>query len=157
MAHPPAADRSSRPTEASPGIPEPILLGMYRNIYATRRFELTCIEFYRQGLIRGYLHPYLGEEAVAAGAAMIAVGIVAGALMLIRGHRGFFVWAIPGALISAGVMMLADVGLDTRKERIAETEELIEAELASLDPIARAQVLKGVGERQMRSILPSQR
>ena len=68
MAHPPAADRSSRPTDASPGIPEPILLGMYRNIYATRRFELTCIEFYRQGLIRGYLHPYLGEEAVAAGA-----------------------------------------------------------------------------------------
>ena len=68
MAHPPAADRSSRPTDASPGIPESILLGMYRNIYATRRFELTCIEFYRQGLIRGYLHPYIGEEAVAAGA-----------------------------------------------------------------------------------------
>lgn len=99
---------------------------------------------------------YVGPQS-GAGAAMIAVGIVAGALMLIRGHRGFFVWAIPGALISAGVMMLADVGLDTRKERIAETEELIEAELASLDPIARAQVLKGVGERQMRSILPSQR
>lgn len=49
-------------------IPEPILLGIYRSIYATRRFELTCIELYRQGHIRGYLHPYLGEEAVAAGA-----------------------------------------------------------------------------------------
>jgi TPP-dependent pyruvate/acetoin dehydrogenase alpha subunit len=41
---------------------------MYRNVYATRRFELKCIELYRLGLIRGYLHPYLGEEAVAAGA-----------------------------------------------------------------------------------------
>jgi acetoin:2,6-dichlorophenolindophenol oxidoreductase subunit alpha len=40
---------------------------IYRNIYATRRFELTCIELYRQGFIRGYLHPYLGEEAIAAG------------------------------------------------------------------------------------------
>jgi TPP-dependent pyruvate/acetoin dehydrogenase alpha subunit len=49
-------------------IPEAVLLGMYRNIYATRRFELRCIELYRQGHIRGYLHPYLGEEAVAAGA-----------------------------------------------------------------------------------------
>ena len=41
---------------------------MYRNIYATRQFELACIRYYRQGLIRGYLHPYIGEEAVAAGA-----------------------------------------------------------------------------------------
>jgi hypothetical protein len=89
-----------------------------------------------------------------AGAAMIAVGLVAGALMLLRGRRGFFVWAIPGALIGAGVMMLADVGLDTRKERIAETEEFIAAELSSLDPIARAQVLKGLSERQVRSIMP---
>jgi len=45
-----------------------LLLGMYYNLYATRQFELKCIELYRQGLIRGYLHPYLGEEAVAAGA-----------------------------------------------------------------------------------------
>jgi len=45
-----------------------LLLHIYRNIYATRRFELRCIELYRQGLIRGYLHPYLGEEAIAAGA-----------------------------------------------------------------------------------------
>ncbi|MCU0560578.1 MAG: thiamine pyrophosphate-dependent dehydrogenase E1 component subunit alpha [Desulfobacterales bacterium] len=49
-------------------IPEAVALEIYRNIYATRRFELRCIELYRQGRIRGYLHPYLGEEAVAAGA-----------------------------------------------------------------------------------------
>ncbi len=49
-------------------VDEKILFEMYRNIYATRQFELNCIELYRQGLIRGYLHPYLGEEAIAAGA-----------------------------------------------------------------------------------------
>ncbi len=58
----------TRPAKGgSPRPPEPILLGMYRNIYATRQFELKCIELYRQGLIRGYLHPYIGQEAVAAG------------------------------------------------------------------------------------------
>jgi TPP-dependent pyruvate/acetoin dehydrogenase alpha subunit len=62
------ADSGTHGRNAAPQVPEPILLGIYRNIYATRQFELTCIEYYRQGLIRGYLHPYLGEEAVAAGA-----------------------------------------------------------------------------------------
>ncbi len=50
------------------GVSSEILLQMYRNIYATRQFELKCMDLYRQGFIRGYLHPYLGEEAIAAGA-----------------------------------------------------------------------------------------
>jgi TPP-dependent pyruvate/acetoin dehydrogenase alpha subunit len=62
------ADSGSAGSTAAQLVPKPILLGIYRNIYATRQFELTCVEYYRQGLIRGYLHPYLGEEAVAAGA-----------------------------------------------------------------------------------------
>jgi len=89
-----------------------------------------------------------------AGAALLGVGLVAGAFMLLSGRRGFFAWAIPGAIIGAGMVMLSDVMLDTRTERIAETEERIAAELAELDPIARAQVLKGVGERQMKAMIP---
>ena len=54
-----------KPEPAAVG--KPILLEIYRKIYATRQFELKCVELYRQGLIYGYLHPYLGEEAVAAG------------------------------------------------------------------------------------------
>jgi pyruvate dehydrogenase E1 component alpha subunit len=64
----PAAAGLEAPPGGTPRVPEQIMLGIYRNIYATRQFELKCIELYRQGLIRGYLHPYLGEEAVAAGA-----------------------------------------------------------------------------------------
>jgi len=41
---------------------------MYRNVYAIRQFELKCKDLYREGFIRGYIHPYLGEEAIAAGA-----------------------------------------------------------------------------------------
>jgi len=40
---------------------------LYRTIYTIRIFETQCIKLYRQGLIVGYFHPYLGEEAIATG------------------------------------------------------------------------------------------
>ncbi len=40
---------------------------IYRTIYTIRIFEIECIKLYRQGLIIGYFHPYLGEEAIATG------------------------------------------------------------------------------------------
>jgi len=68
MAKRSAPQKSGRETAPGHAVEETVLLQMYRSIYATRQFELKCIEFYRQGLIRGYFHPYLGEEAIAAGA-----------------------------------------------------------------------------------------
>jgi hypothetical protein len=89
-----------------------------------------------------------------AGVAMLGVGIVAAALLALRRRRGLFVWLIPGAFIGVGLAVLADVILDTRSYRIAETEDVIASELANLDPIARAQVLKSVSEREVKSLLP---
>lgn len=43
------------------------LEGLFRQLYTIRVFETRCLKLYRQGLIRGYLHPYLGEEAIAVG------------------------------------------------------------------------------------------
>lgn len=43
------------------------LEGLYRTVYTIRVFETECIKLYRQGLIIGYFHPYLGEEAIASG------------------------------------------------------------------------------------------
>lgn len=40
---------------------------LYRTLYTIRVFETQCIKLYRQGLIIGYFHPYLGEEAIATG------------------------------------------------------------------------------------------
>ncbi len=40
---------------------------LYRTLYTIRIFETRCIQLYRQGFIKGYFHPYLGEEAIAAG------------------------------------------------------------------------------------------
>jgi TPP-dependent pyruvate/acetoin dehydrogenase alpha subunit len=84
MAKKASADKSASRKSAPPETNEKILLQMYRNIYATRQFELKCIELYRQGFIRGYLHPYLGEEAIAAGA---CAALVRGDY-IVSTHRG---------------------------------------------------------------------
>jgi len=44
-----------------------LLKKMYELVYTIRRFEQRGIEQYRQGYIRGYYHPCLGQEAVAVG------------------------------------------------------------------------------------------
>ncbi len=45
-----------------------LLLSMYEMTETIRRFEQQAIAQYRLGNIRGYFHPYLGEEAIAVGA-----------------------------------------------------------------------------------------
>lgn len=44
-----------------------LLQRMYEQVVMIRRFEETAIAQYRLGNIRGYLHPYIGEEAIAVG------------------------------------------------------------------------------------------
>jgi pyruvate dehydrogenase E1 component alpha subunit len=44
-----------------------LLQAMYQTAVTIRRFEQRAIEQYRLGNIRGYLHPYLGEEGIAVG------------------------------------------------------------------------------------------
>ena len=48
-------------------IPGKRLKDMYKTMYLIRRFEEEGVKLYRQGLIRGYYHPYWGEEAIAVG------------------------------------------------------------------------------------------
>jgi len=45
-----------------------LLESMYETARTIRRFEQRAVEQYRLGNIRGYLHLYLGEEAIAVGA-----------------------------------------------------------------------------------------
>jgi pyruvate dehydrogenase E1 component alpha subunit len=40
---------------------------IFRTAYKIRTFESEGIKLYRQGLIRGYFHPYLGQEGIATG------------------------------------------------------------------------------------------
>jgi pyruvate dehydrogenase E1 component alpha subunit len=43
-------------------------LGLLHGMIRVRRFEEKCAELYQQEKIRGFLHLYIGEEAIAAGA-----------------------------------------------------------------------------------------
>jgi pyruvate dehydrogenase E1 component alpha subunit len=45
-----------------------LLLGLYRQMALCRRFEEAAAKAYSQGKIRGFLHLYIGQEAVAVGA-----------------------------------------------------------------------------------------
>ncbi|MEW5986434.1 MAG: pyruvate dehydrogenase (acetyl-transferring) E1 component subunit alpha [Chloroflexota bacterium] len=46
---------------------EAMLLDCYRQMVLIRRFEQRCAELYQQGKIGGFLHLYIGQEAVAVG------------------------------------------------------------------------------------------
>ena len=45
-----------------------LLEKIYKTAKTIRVFETEGIKLYRQGLIRGYFHPYLGQEGIATGA-----------------------------------------------------------------------------------------
>jgi acetoin:2,6-dichlorophenolindophenol oxidoreductase subunit alpha len=43
------------------------LVSLYETMFKIRHFEENGVKLYRQGLIRGYYHPYWGQEAIATG------------------------------------------------------------------------------------------
>jgi len=49
-------------------VSDELALGMLRDMVRIRRFEERCADLYGQMKIRGFLHLYIGEEAVAVGA-----------------------------------------------------------------------------------------
>src|SRR6266542_319254 len=53
-------------TEA-PALRKEQLLDMYRRMWAIRRFDTRAYELYREGLMRGTTHAYIGMEAVGVG------------------------------------------------------------------------------------------
>lgn len=109
---------------------------------------MDAVELWRESI------PEESRIDVAAGAALVGAGFVSALVSITRRRGGFFAWAVPGMLLSAGVVVLAHALLDVRGDRIAETQSAIEAQLATLDPLARAHVLKNVSQNQLRAVLP---
>jgi pyruvate dehydrogenase E1 component alpha subunit len=58
-------------SEAHAAEPPEHLLSLLRAMVRIRRFEEKCAELYQQEKIRGFLHLYIGEEAIAAGAMQV--------------------------------------------------------------------------------------
>ena len=59
--------RGGRMTTDSPVLDAPHALELYREMLRIRRFEERCVELYSATKIRGFLHLYIGEEAIAVG------------------------------------------------------------------------------------------
>lgn len=55
------------PAESKPHLTRPHVIELLRQMVRIRRFEERCAELYQQEKIRGFLHLYIGEEAVAVG------------------------------------------------------------------------------------------
>jgi pyruvate dehydrogenase E1 component alpha subunit len=62
-------DVHAGPAPAAPGSSpdDPLDLRLLYQMLLVRRFEERCVELYSAGSIRGFLHVYIGEEAVATG------------------------------------------------------------------------------------------
>lgn len=60
---------SDRPTPDTPATPlePPVALALYRQMVRLRQFELAAQRLYKAGRMPGFIHLYVGEEAVAAG------------------------------------------------------------------------------------------
>ncbi len=83
---PKAADEQQQPAAPGAGAPLPdaeTLLGYYREMLLIRRFEEKAGQLYGMGLIGGFCHLYIGQEAVAVG---IQTALYPGDTV-IRGYR----------------------------------------------------------------------
>jgi pyruvate dehydrogenase E1 component alpha subunit len=75
-------------------------LRLLREMLAIRRFEEKCAELYTQGKIHGFLHLYIGEEAVAVGA-MQALTPEDNVVSTYREHGHALAWGIPAGAVMA--------------------------------------------------------
>ncbi|MBE0416854.1 MAG: hypothetical protein IBX63_03730 [Coriobacteriia bacterium] len=93
--------------------------------------------------------PETQTTETAAGAVLIGSGIVAAIINLLGGKRDVWAWFLPAILLTGGAALLIAGALERREGRIDAAEAAVRAELDSLDPIARAKVLKEVAEQQL--------
>ncbi|WP_225728957.1 MULTISPECIES: pyruvate dehydrogenase (acetyl-transferring) E1 component subunit alpha [unclassified Nocardia] len=63
----PSADGEDEPHITTPQFSDDERIDMLRQMIRIRRFEERCVQLYSAEKIRGFLHLYIGEEAVAAG------------------------------------------------------------------------------------------
>jgi pyruvate dehydrogenase E1 component alpha subunit len=76
------------------------MLRLLRTMVLMRRFEEKCAELYTQEKIRGFLHLYIGEEAVAAGL-MAALGPRDAVVSTYREHGHALARGVPATILMA--------------------------------------------------------
>jgi len=77
----------------------------------------------------------LGLSLVGAGAATIIFS-------LLRGRRSVWTWVFGGVFIALGLSVMGGGALHRRSGRIDEVESSVREQLSTLDPIARAMIVR---------------
>lgn len=85
---------------ATPGAEREHALSLLRQMLLIRRFEEKSAELYSAGMIRGFLHLYIGEEAIAVGA-MQALGAEDAVVATYREHGQALARGLPAGKIMA--------------------------------------------------------
>lgn len=85
----------------------------------------------------------------ALGVSLIGAGVGTIVMSLIRRRRGALTYVIGACFIIAGLGFVGGGAWGRRSAHISEAEENVRNQLASLDPIARAQVLKDMAGEQV--------
>ncbi|MFY0989560.1 pyruvate dehydrogenase (acetyl-transferring) E1 component subunit alpha [Halomonas sp. C05BenzN] len=94
-------DATTRPATGSAGLDDPAQArALLWQMIRIRRFEEKCAELYSAGKIRGFLHLYIGEEAIAAGA-MPTLGERDHVLATYREHGHALARGVPAGEIMA--------------------------------------------------------
>ncbi len=81
---------------------------------------------------------------VAIGLSLVGAGLGTVVANLLRGKRSPWAYVLPAVFVLSGIAVVGSGAFSRRADRIAAAEDVISAQLAELDPIARAQVLRGV-------------
>ncbi len=81
---------------------------LWRGMLRIRRFEAKCVELYQAQKIRGFLHLYDGEEAVAVGVAAALEPGRDAAVATYREHGQALAWGVPMAPLLAEMMGKAE-------------------------------------------------
>jgi hypothetical protein len=79
----------------------------------------------------------------AIGLSLVGAGLGTVLVNLIRGKRNAWAYLLPAVFILGGIAVISGGAVSRRSDRISTAAEAVREQLAGLDPVARAQVLKG--------------
>lgn len=85
---------------------------------------------------------------MAVGFSLVSGGVAWGLTQVLRGRRGFLAVLAPLGFIALGLAIAGRGAMGRRGIRIDAAEELVRGQLSSLDPFARARVLRDMATEQ---------
>jgi len=85
----------------------------------------------------------------AIGLSLVGAGVGTIVFSLIRGKRGLWTYLIAGLFVALGLTVMGGGALSRRSDRVSEVEGVVREQLASLDPLARASILRDMAADAM--------